>query len=276
MVRVALTLKRAELAYEVTGAGEPVLLLHGLGGTRHDWRAQLPALAQRYRVVTCDLPGHGASDPPRRHSIAQYAHTVALLMRALELGPMHVVGLSLGGMVGFQLALDHPELLLSLCVVNSAPEVRPRGLRQRLRIASRLMLAQLVGPRGMAALIARRLFPKPGQAALRRETERVIAANDRHAYLQATRAIVGWSVADRLDAVACPTLVVSGDRDYTTVAEKRAWMRALDHAELVVIADSGHATPLDQPVPFNRELLHFLDRITGEAPPLPASRTNAD
>jgi pimeloyl-ACP methyl ester carboxylesterase len=116
-----------------------------------------------------------------------------------------------------------------------------------------------MGPKGVARLVGRRLFPKPEQAALRREVERAIGNNDRDLYLQMTRSIVGWSIAARLAEIACPTLIVSGDRDYTTVAEKQAWMRALRHAELAVIADSGHATPLDQPARLNHELLRFLD-----------------
>jgi pimeloyl-ACP methyl ester carboxylesterase len=260
-----LTKKGAELSCEVTGTGAPLLLLHGLGGTRHDWRLQVAELAQRYRVVACDLPGHGASDPPRHYSMAQLAEAVARRMRALELGPMHVVGLSLGGMVAFQLALDHPQLVRSLTVVNSAPEVIARGLRRHLQLGLRLVVTRLWGPKGMARLVGKRLFPKPEQAALRREAEAEIAANDRRAYWQTTRAIVGWSVTERLSDIACPTLVMAGDRDYTTVAEKQAWMRRLRHAELVVIANSGHATPLDQPARFNDELLRFLDGLTARA-----------
>jgi pimeloyl-ACP methyl ester carboxylesterase len=254
-------MKDAELAYEVLGAGEPVVLLHGLGGRRHDWRLQVPELAQHYRVVTCDLPGHGESERPREHSLACYAEGVAKLLRELELGKAHVVGLSLGGMIAFQLVLDHPELVRSLTIVNSAPEVSARGLRQQAQIWLRLFITRYFGPKGIARIVGRRLFPKPEHAALRRELEQEIAANDRHSYLQATRAIVGWSAIARLPAIACPTLVISGDRDYTTVASKQAWMRRLRHAELVVIADSGHATPLDQPARFNHELLRFLNGV---------------
>jgi pimeloyl-ACP methyl ester carboxylesterase len=249
------------LAYEVTGAGEPLLLLHGLGGTRHDWRLQVPELAQRHRVVTCDLPGHGASDRPRLYTMAHYAEAVANLVCALGLGKMNVAGLSLGGMVAFQLALDNPALVRSLIVVNSAPEVVPRRLGEHFQVQLRLLITRLLGPSGVARLVGRRLFPKPEQAALRREVERAIAANDREPYLRLTRSIVGWSVAARLCELACPTLVISGDRDYTSVADKQVWIRGLRHGELIVIEDSGHATPLDQPARFNRELLRFLDGL---------------
>jgi pimeloyl-ACP methyl ester carboxylesterase len=76
--------------------------------------------------------------------------------------------------------------------------------------------------------------------------------------MRATRAILGWSVRARLGEIACPTLVISGDRDYTTLEAKAAWLGELRHAELVAIADSGHATPLDQPARFNHELERFL------------------
>jgi pimeloyl-ACP methyl ester carboxylesterase len=77
-------------------------------------------------------------------------------------------------------------------------------------------------------------------------------------------AIVGWSVSDRLDAVAQPTLVISGDRDYTTVERKRGYVDRMPRATLKVVADSGHATPVDQPAAFNGMVLAFLRQVDAE------------
>ena len=115
------------LHYEEYGHGEPVLLLHGLGSSSLDWEYQIPELAARYRVIVPDARGHGRSDKPNeRYSIAGFSADLIALIEHLNLGPAHVVGLSMGGMIGFQLAVDQPQLLKSLCIVNSAPQVKLR------------------------------------------------------------------------------------------------------------------------------------------------------
>src|SRR5437762_3199638 len=102
------------LHYEEYGHGDPVLLLHGLGSSSLDWEYQVPELATRYRVIVPDARGHGRSDKPRgRYSITGFSADLIALIEHLNLKPVHVVGLSMGGMIGFQLAVDQPQLLKS-------------------------------------------------------------------------------------------------------------------------------------------------------------------
>src|SRR5262245_47763018 len=116
--------------YEIQGKGDVVLLLHGLGSSVRDWELQIPALAERYTVLAVDMRGHGRSDKPSGpYSVAIFARDVAAVLRALALGPAHVVGISMGGMIGFQLAVDAPSLVRSFVVVNSGPALVPRTLR---------------------------------------------------------------------------------------------------------------------------------------------------
>ncbi|WP_147466093.1 alpha/beta fold hydrolase, partial [Pseudomonas syringae group genomosp. 3] len=116
------------LHYEEYGQGEPVLLLHGLGSSCQDWEYQIPVLASHYRVIVMDMRGHGRSDKPHeRYSIKAMSNDVEALIEHLRLGPVHLVGLSMGGMIGFQLAVDQPHLLKSLCIVNSAPQVKVKS-----------------------------------------------------------------------------------------------------------------------------------------------------
>jgi pimeloyl-ACP methyl ester carboxylesterase len=254
----SMTVNGVSLAYEVSGAGTPVLLIHGLGGGRNDWQPQIPAL-DGFRVIRFDLRGHGASEKPAgEYSLSSLGDDAAELIRALAAGPAHVVGLSLGGMVAFQLAVDWPELVRSLTIVNSGPEVIPKTAKERVTLGVRLGLTWALGPRWLGKLLARRLFPKREQKPLRDRFTAQMATNDRRAYLATTRAILGWSVAQRIEEITCPVLVVSGDRDYTPVERKMEYVRRLRDAELVVIPDSGHATPMDRWREFNDQLLRFL------------------
>lgn len=247
------------LHYEVTGHGQPVLLLHGLGSSSLDWEYQVPALAERYRVIVLDLRGHGRSGKPReRYSIEGFSADVQALIEHLGCGPVHVVGLSMGGMIGFQLAVDQPSLLASLCIVNSAPQVRLQSPRDYWQWLKRRSLMQLASMRTIGIALGRNLFPKPEQAGLRAKVAERWASNDKRAYIASFNAIVGWSVQERLGAIGCPTLVISADHDYTPVAVKEHYVTLIADAQLAVIDDSRHATPLDQPERFNQTLLRFL------------------
>ena len=248
------------LHYEEYGQGPPLLLLHGLGSSCRDWEYQIPVLAEQYRVIAMDMRGHGRSDKPReRYSIRGFTGDVEALIEHLNLGPVHVVGLSMGGMIGFQLAVDQPHLLKSLCIVNSAPQVKVQNANDVWQYAKRWALARLVSMQTLGKALGQNLFPKPEQTDLRHKIAARWAENDKRAYLASFDAIVGWGVQHKLARITCPTLIISADRDYTPVALKEAYVKLIPNAKLVVIKDSRHATPLDQPQEFNRVVQEFIN-----------------
>lgn len=256
-----------QLYYEDRGQGEPVLLVHGLGSSIQDWEYQIPHLLQRRRVLAIDLRGHGRSGKPReRYSMAGFAADVAALIEHLGLSRVHLVGISMGGMVGFQLGVDRPELLRSLTIVNSAPEVKARSANDWWQLAKRWTLSRLLSMETIGKGLGRVLFPRPEQAELRAKVEQRWPQNDKRAYLSSLDAIIGWSVRERLAAITCPTLVISADRDYTPVAVKEAYVRELPNARLVVMERSRHATPMDQPERFNAALDDFLAQVEHTQP----------
>lgn len=251
-----------QLHFEDYGQGTPLLLVHGLGSSIRDWEYQLPALSARHRLIALDVRGHGRSGKPREaYSIKAFADDVAALIEHLGLERVHLVGISMGGMIAFQLAVDHPELLLSLTIVNSTPEVRAKNLSERWQLLKRWSLSRLLSLETIGKGLGRILFPRPEQAELRQKIEQRWPQNDKRAYLASLDAIIGWSVWERLGAITCPTLVISGDRDYTPVAHKQRYVQAMRNARLVVIEQSRHATPMDQPERFNTTLLDFIDSV---------------
>ncbi|MDO9640639.1 MULTISPECIES: alpha/beta fold hydrolase [Pseudomonadota] len=256
-----------QLHYEEYGHGAPVLLVHGLGSSTRDWEYQIPELARHYRVIALDVRGHGRSDKPReRYSIQGFAEDVAALIEHLQLPQVHLVGISMGGMIGFQLGVDRPELLKSLCIVNSGPEVKAKSPRDYIEIAKRWSLSRLLSLDTIAKALGKLLFPKPEQAELRQKILARWPQNNKRAYLASLDAIIGWGVREHLARISCPTLVVTADRDYTPVAQKQAYVDEMPNARLLVIEDSRHATPLDQPEHFNSSLLAFLAEVEQAAP----------
>jgi len=247
------------LYYETTGQGQPVLFIHGLGSSTRDWAEQVAFFSRHYQVVVFDLRGHGKSGkPPGPYSIPLFAGDTAELIRALGVAPVHVVGISLGGMIALQLGVSAPDVVRSLVIVNSGPEFIVRTFKERLQVFQRLLIVRLLGMRKMGEVLGKRLFPKPEQEGLRRTFIERWAENDVQAYMDAMRAIVGWSVTEHLDSIRCPTLVIAADGDYTPVALKEAYVAKMPRAKLVIVHDSRHATPVDQPEQFNQALTAFL------------------
>ena len=248
-----------QLWYELQGSGQPVVFIHGLGSSGRDWEAQVAAFAPHYQTLVFDLRGHGQSDkPPGPYSMAQFAADTAALVTSLGLAPAHIVGLSLGGGIAFQLAADRPDVVRSLVIVNSGPALQVRTLQEKLVIWQRLAIVRLLGMRAMGQTLSQRLFPKPEHADLRTTFVQRWAENDQAAYLAAFRAMVGWSVLDKLPTIQQPTLIVAADQDYTPVAVKEAYAKRLPNARLAVIPDARHATPVEVPDRFNQVVLDFL------------------
>ena len=253
-----------DLHYITAGQGQPVLLLHGLGSSARDWEFQFPAFSERYQVVAVDTRGHGeSSKPPGPYSLPLFASDVAGLIKALEIAPAHVLGISMGGMIAFQMAVSAPELVSSLVIVNAAPELIVRTFRERLNLIQRQLIVRLLGMRRMGEVLGGRLLPKPDQEELRRVFADRWAENDPKAYRETMKALVGWSVADQLGDIRCPVLVIAAENDYTPVALKEAYIKRMPSAKLVVIEDSTHATPVDQPEKFNRAVLDFWAAQSG-------------
>jgi len=252
------------LYYEIHGSGAPLVLIHGLGSSTRDWQDQLDHFAKNYQVVLIDMRGHGQSDKPiGPYSIPLFATDVALLLQELQLTPAHVVGISMGGMIAFQLTVDHPRLVKSLVIVNSAPEFIVRTFREKLKLWQRFAIVRLLGMRKMGQVLAGRLFPGPEHERLRQVFVERWAENDPRAYRDAMQAIVGWSVADKLDRITCPVLVLASDQDYSSVAEKQAYVDQIAPGKLVVIKDARHALPAEKPEAFNQALDSFLKNLSG-------------
>ncbi len=246
--------------YLVRGFGPPVLLLHGLGSCGEDWALlQAPALSQRYRVLMPDLRGHGRSDvPPGPYTVSQMADDIAGFLEATGADSAHVVGLSLGGAVAQALAVRHPERVRSLVLVNTFARLRPRGWAEWRRALARFLIP-LFNLAWYAWMEAEELFPYPGQQGLRRVAFQRLCATHPAGFRAALLAAARYDGRKDLARIRVPTLVVAGLEDTVVPLRAKEELAArIPGARLVTVPRSGHATPTDQPVLFNRLLLRFL------------------
>ncbi|MCP4419457.1 MAG: alpha/beta fold hydrolase [Chloroflexi bacterium] len=259
--------------YEEHGAGEPLLFLHGLGADGRSWEYQRDVFAQQYRVILADVRGHGRSaKPPGPYSVPQFTADIFGLLDHLGIGRLHLVGLSMGGMIGFQMAVEQPERLKSLTVVNSGPELVASNWKERWQIFQRRLVLNISSMEKIGTFIGERLFPEPHQAEYKAMFIEQMQGNDPVAYKAATNALIGWSVRQRLRQIQCPVLVVSGDMDYTPVAKKEEYMREMPTATLHIVHNSRHGTPVDQPEAFNTAVLQFLHTVTQKPDAAPSQK----
>jgi pimeloyl-ACP methyl ester carboxylesterase len=241
--------------------GCPVLLLHGLGATADSWQLQMPALQEAgFRPIAPDSRGFGQSSYPGGGlTIPALAADLIALLDHLQIEQAHAVGISMGGTLALQLALEHPERVQKLALVNTFAALRPDNANQFLYFLLRLVLVHTLGLPAQAKAVAARIFPRPEEDILRQELLNQILQADPRGYRAAMRALARFNVSDQLAEIRCPALVITGQND-TTVAPQRqkTLVECIPGARQVVIAGAGHAASVDSPGAFNRALIEFL------------------
>lgn len=248
------------IGYDRTGKGEPVTLIHALGADRTMWWQQVDALSPRYSVMAYDVRGHGESGkPPGPYSLDLFAADLGALLEALRIPRSHLVGISMGGMIAQAFALKHPERVGSLVLVDTSAE---QDAASRTGLLDR---AATVEAQGMAPVVEptlERWFTAPFHQARPEIVERirrVLLAIDPHGYAEAARAIAPLDFAARLPEIRCPTLVVVGEHDPSTPPQDALRLqRGILGAQLLVIPDAAHLSPVEQAGVFNEAVEEFL------------------
>ena len=251
---------RGELYYEIAGAGEPVVLIHGGFGDRRMWDDQFDVLARDYRVLRYDHRGFGRSPAPDT-TYSPVRDLIRLLDRA-EMDRAHIVGNSLGGALAITFAILHPERVRSLTVVASGAD----GFRypQSDIEAITEVIALMRGGKQEEALTKWLGNPMLAvvntQPAVKEKVERMVREN------AGIWTMAAWPqqpltppARERLGRIRIPTLVVIGDRDAASVrtfADSTA--RMIPGADRVVLEGTDHLPQMEQPEEFNRILREFL------------------
>lgn len=244
-----------------TGAGEPVLLLHGYPHDRSLWAPQLAAPAPGFRYIAPDLPGFGESARITPASLDRWSDWVAALLDALRIERAVVGGLSMGGYLALALARRHPARVRALVLADTRAGADSEEARAKRRDAQALVRS--AGSGAIAEIAITGMIGKTTRAS----RPSVIAAVDAMMRRATTDAIVDalQVLMDRPDAtpalgaITVPTLILCGDEDVLTpVDESRAMQAAITGSRLEVIPEAGHASNFERPEVFNRLLSDFL------------------
>ena len=242
-----------EIHYRCEGAGEALLLLHGLGSAADDWQAQIDYYQARYCVIAPDLRGHGRSGVNGKdYSMQRFARDVNELLDHLGIERVTIIGLSMGGAVAFQTALDQPARVRQLLIVNSGPSAKAKTLEHKFYISLRRLLAFLFKPSFFAKSIADRLFPASAMQPLREQFIERISANNWRSYRKSIEALSRWCVEDQLHRFTMPVAFICAEFDYTPVEFKQYFAERLPDAVVKVVADTHHALPVEAPAAFHQ------------------------
>jgi pimeloyl-ACP methyl ester carboxylesterase len=253
---------------------QPLLFVHGLSGSWQNWLEQLPVFAATHRVIAIDLPGFGHSPMPSWPiSISAYARMLDRLLDVLEIDAAAVVGNSMGGFVSAELAIVFPQRVERLVLVSPSglSSYRPDATRalSALQRLERILAAEAAWLASKSDTVARR--PLLREATLRlvaRHPDRLpapLAAEQlrgagKPGFMQALAAHLEYDFRDRLQEIACPTLVVWGRDDrVVTVRDASVFTELIPNSRAVIYEDTGHVAMLERPGAFNELLEEFLE-----------------
>ncbi len=249
-----------DVHYQDQGHGDVVLLLHGLAGASNFWRGTLEALSPKHRCIAPDLLGFGDSDKPRGcYTIAEHAEMVVRLMEDLDLGRVHLIAHSMGGMVAIDYVLRFPERVKGLVLIN-VPVSGGRSLHGRGRIGATGLglLAVKVGLQIPPVLWALRQLPRYYFVLDPRYTEDAKKA-PLHSLKGNADALRCTDLSARLREIAVPTLVIGTGHDGIVRASDFALAaREIPGARHVGITDAGHCPTLERPKQTHAAILTFL------------------
>ncbi|MAY25233.1 MAG: hypothetical protein CMK02_02870 [Polycyclovorans sp.] len=238
------------------GQGPVVVLIHGLGANHEDWRRVVPLLSDTFRVLVVDLPGFGSAPPlAAPGGLVDYAEAVWGALQALGVHQVGaLVGHSMGGAVAIEAALNHPQGVARLAVINSMPAFTPQTPRDHFEVVYRRFMVRTLGPRRLARLSAMRMFPDPADAALRAP---VIARGRRNRvgpYLAALNALIGWEARDRLSGWKKPLLWLASEYDYFEFEPIRELRLVIPHMRVRCFPGERHGLPMARPEAVAREV----------------------
>ena len=256
-------LRDIEVHYREEGTGFPLVLIHGLNGDSTGWAAVMPEFARHYRTIAPDVRGHGASGKPEMpYSIKQFSQDLLEFLQELKIQQAHLLGLSMGGAIAQQFALEHPERVKCLILVSTFSYIDPPlyGAFNRLR--------QSLSEGGYPAFFDEVVklaftseFVSANAASIAELKERRIKINSPIAIGHATDACMAFNLKGKISQISHPTLIISGREDlFTPIHLSEQIHRSIRGSEWKIMEEVGHNLYIEKPSGMAQIVLEFLGR----------------
>jgi 3-oxoadipate enol-lactonase len=251
----------AKIYWDEQGSGDPLLLLMGLGYSSDMWYRTRPLLRENYRTIAIDNRGIGRSDiPPGPYPIALMASDALAVLDAAGVEPSHVYGISMGGMIAQELALQHPERVRSL-ILGCTAAGGPTMVQAEPEVGRMLMTRATMTPEQAAEAAVPFIYhPSTPRARIDEDLNirRPWFARP-EAYVAQLQGILAWEAYSRLHQITAPTLVIHGEEDRLVPAGNgKLIAERIPGAQLVLLPNCSHIFPTDQTEASHEALVGFL------------------
>lgn len=254
-----------DIVYDMQGAGEPVLMINGIGATRAGWGLQLPTVSREFTAITYDNRDVGETGPGRDiapYSIKRFADDAAGLLDHLGIASAHVVGASMGGCIAQEFAIAHPARTRSVTIVCSWPKVDP-WLAELWEQWEQIFATQGVAFWNRTTwlwVFTHRAYAAPGFL------DGLLAATsaERHPqtldmYLRQSHAAKTFDALDRLSTISAPAHIICGGEDiFTPQRYSEQIAGAIPGARLTVMPGVGHGMFWEATGAFNAHVVDFI------------------
>lgn len=251
------------IAYVQTGAGEPVVFLHGVGGNRHNWDAQVESFSATHTVIAWDARGYLDSDDydgPCRFE--DFSHDLKRLLDHLGIDKAHLVGLSMGGRILMDFSVRYPHKVQSLVLAGSFPSFGKALTPAQQDEYMRLRRQPLEAGRSFKELAPELVQALLGPAASdddRRRLSRSIEQLRPGSYLKTLQATLGFDKSEEIKTITAPVLLIYGEHDrLVTPALGLQVHAAIRNSTYVVVPGVGHLINIEAPRAFNDVVLKFI------------------
>ena len=254
-----------QINYELSGKkGAPVVALsHSLGSSLVMWNPQMDSLEPHFQVLRYDIRGHGKSDAPAEpYTLELLGNDAIGLLDALGIDKVHWVGLSMGGMIGQCLALNHPHRLRSLALCDTSAMI-PKDAQPIWKERIKTLRDKGVGPL-LQETMERWFTPSflilnsPMLSIIREQ----FLATSVEGYIGCVEAIRKLNYLDRLAEIKIPTLILVGQDDPgTPVSASKAMHERIPNSRLVILRSAHHLSNVEQSEAFNTAVIEFLKEL---------------
>lgn len=255
---------------EVSGQGKPVVLLHGFTGSTATWSTLVPTLADRFQVITFDLPGHGKTKVDTAKTMLECCSDMKAILEQLGLRKIHLLGYSMGGRTALSFAMTYPDMVESLILESASPGLADEADRKE-RINSDHKLAGRITRDGVESFVdfweslplfeSQKNLPDSMQQVIREER-----LAQREEGLATSLRFMGSGVQpswwDKLETLAIPVLLVVGEWDLKFIKLNKDMDYLLPQSNLVTVQKTGHAIHVEESNFFGKLVSEFfLDKI---------------
>lgn len=246
---------------------QTIVFAHGLLWDNEMFAPQIAHLKDSYRCIAFDFRGQGKSLSTKSgYDMDNLTEDTLQLISNLVDGPVHFLGLSMGGFIGMRLAINHPEKLKSLMLLETSADPEPETNKPKYRGLS--FIAKWIGfspvvNKTMAIMFSQSFLNDPDKNELKLEWQNRLKKINRWTFGRAVKGVVERrGVYNSLVDILIPTLIVVGDEDVATVPEKAYRMnKAIEGSQLVIIKKAGHTSSIEQPEAVNKAVSDFLTSV---------------